>query len=38
MGRLIPCTSATLELEKARPAWVAASIIASRTSVSAPSA
>jgi hypothetical protein len=38
IGRLMPCTSATLELEKAMPAWVAASIIASRASVSPPSA
>ena len=30
IGRLIPCTSATLELENAIPAWVDASIIASR--------
>jgi hypothetical protein len=38
MGLLIPCTSATLALEKAIPAWVEASIIASRASRSVPSA
>ncbi len=38
IGRLMPCTRATLEFEKAIPAWVAASIIASRASASEPSA
>lgn len=34
----MPCTSATLEWEKAMPAWGAASVIASRASLSVPSA
>ena len=37
MGRLMPCTSATLEFEKAIPASVAADIIAARASRSSPS-